>query len=115
MSSTTVSSERDNLVGALCGDLSLKQVVERRPLVLSKRVEIFCGDKDTFVEKRWWGLNDGGGVATTTLRRIAKLFIKIVKHLLLASFVFLFYAMSHCTASPIWRLTIRYLCDYEGS
>lgn len=53
----TVSSVRDNLFGALSGDLSLKQVVERRLLVLSKRVKFFCADKGTFVEWRWWGLN----------------------------------------------------------
>lgn len=41
MSSTTLSSERDLLVGALCGELSLKQVVERRPFGLFKRIKIF--------------------------------------------------------------------------
>lgn len=45
MSSTTLSSERDNLFGALCVKLSLKQVVERGPLGFLKRVKIFCADE----------------------------------------------------------------------
>lgn len=100
--------QRDNLVGALCAELSLKQVVERRPLGLLKEKNFFvrskfhCGVALVGAEWRWRGDDDDVPPLCEGVCNNCEALVAIVP------FCFFFwYILPFCTASPIWRVIMR--------